>query len=124
MTHPDLTAALARLDAGQLGPIVRIGMRARFAAREGRRCECAEPELTGHDLLCGACLLENRDQERRAVDRLVGAHEFVPGKLSGRMCAVCTGRANLPRHHGVDEVGHCSWGERRRSGLVLAEAKG
>lgn len=71
--------------------------------------------------MCGACLHENKDQERCAVDRLVNAHEFVPGKLAGRMCSVCSGWADWPRHHGVHEVGRCSWGERRRGGQVLAE---
>lgn len=117
--HPDLKAAIEALDAGHPAAIVAIGARARLAAADGRRCECAEPELVGADLLCGACLLENRDQERRGVDRLVNAHEFVPGKLSGRMCAVCMGRVSLPRHRGTDEVGRCSWGELRQGGRVV-----
>jgi hypothetical protein len=127
MPHPDLVAALAELEAGRAAAIIRIGVAARRAALEmGAYCKCAEPELTGADLLCGACLHQNRDQERRAVDRLVNAHEFVsdPAKFGGRCCAICAMGRAVARHHGVDEVGRCSWGERRLGGQVAAEEAG
>jgi hypothetical protein len=112
--HPKLAKALAASDSGEWGPVLGIAMRARSAADRGEFCECPEPLLVGADLMCGACLRNNRDQERAAVDRLVRAHDFVPGKLGGLMCKVCTMGRSAPRHHGISEVGYCSWGEERR----------
>ena len=112
--NQELTEALGEFDRGNPRSVLRIAFRARGAAAKGRYCQCLEPQLTGKDLMCGVCLLQNQDQERRAVDRLVGAHDFVPGKLGGRMCATCTMPERAPRHHGVSEIGRCSWGEERR----------
>lgn len=112
--HPLLVEAIELATVGgEYGPLLGIALHARLAAEEGRYCTCAEPSLTDTDLMCGACLLQNRDQERAAVDRLVGAHDFVPGALEGLMCAVCTMWREAPRHHGISEVGRCSWGEER-----------
>lgn len=77
-THPRLAAALDAMNAGTEGwpgEIVAIGLSARLAAQEGRRCECAEPILTGTDLMCGRCLLENRGQELRKLDILLAPHD-------------------------------------------------
>src|SRR5216684_3532919 len=112
--HPSLTRALTEAEHGTYGPVLGIAIRARASSDRGEYCECVEPDLVGRGLMCGACLRNNRDQERAAVDRLVQAHDFVPGKLGGLMCAVCTMGQEVPRHHGVSEVGRCSWGEDRR----------
>ena len=112
--HPSLIRALAKADQGDWGPVMGIAMRARASSDRGAYCECSEPYLVGTDLMCSACLRNNRDQERAAVDRLVRAHSFDPGALDGLMCAVCTMPQKAPRHHGVSEVGRCSWGEERR----------
>ena len=111
--HPKLKSALEAAHDGDYMPILGIALRSRSAADAGQYCECTDPLLTGADLMCGACLLRNKDQERAAVDRLVKAHDFVPGKLGGLLCATCTYSASAPRHHGVDEPGRCSWGEVR-----------
>lgn len=110
MTHPDLTAALEPFDPGA---VLRIALGARFAAQDGRYCECSSPELTGADLMCGECLLRNQDQEVRRVLAIVSAHDFVPGEgsaIRAHFCAVCTMPADAPRHNGVHAVGHTSWG--------------
>lgn len=115
--NPHLAKALSDSDASTL---VAIALRARAAADQGRYCECAEPELVGDDLLCGACLLNNRDQEVKAVLRLVSAHEFVPStrfksaEFNAHFCAVCTQSVDHPRHHGVHSVGRTSWGDEVR----------
>jgi hypothetical protein len=114
VSHPKLVAALQAATEGRYGAVLGIAARARLAADAGRRCECPEPELTGEDLLCGACLLNNKNQERRKVTKLVQAHDFVPGKLGGRMCSVCTMPERAERHHGVAAIGRCSWGEEIR----------
>lgn len=112
MTHPKLTAALAALDNGEgAAAILAVALSARAAADEGRYCECAEPEVTGFDLLCAECLLNNKDQERARVRSFTHAHEFVPGKLGGAFCKVCVRLETDPRHHGVNAVGRTSWGE-------------
>lgn len=83
---------------------------ARVAADEGRYCQCAQPSVTGLDLMCGECLLQNRDQEIKRLHSIVDAHEFIPGKLRGLMCKICTQTVQEPRHHGVPAVGRTSWG--------------
>lgn len=118
MTHSKLVDAMASLDNGDAGPLLGIAMRARIAAGNGDFCECNEPELTGADLMCEACLRNNRDQERRAVRRLVEHHDFVPGKVAGFFCKICVGPQEWPRHHGVDGVGRTSWGEEVRPPYV------
>lgn len=94
----------------ELLDLLRRALGAREAIDEGRYCECAEPDLSGAALMCFRCDLRNRDQEIAAVHRIVDAHDFVPGKLGGLMCAVCTNKEDIPRHHGVGEVGRTSWG--------------
>ena len=89
--------------------VLRAALHAWEGVAEGRYCECAEPNLTG-GLMCLRCRLRNKDQEIAAVHRLVDAHDFVPGKLRGLMCAVCTMGEDAPRHHGVPAVGRTSWG--------------
>lgn len=86
-------------------------MGARIAADEGRYCECEHPSLTGLDLMCGHCLLQNRGQEIRRIHRSVDVHGHVPGKLRGYMCAVCARGPDEARHHGRPAVGRTSWGE-------------
>jgi hypothetical protein len=109
--HPDLGRAQVTDDWQALAA---IALRAREAVDDGRYCECDPPELSGTALMCGACLLRNKNQERAAVDRMVRAHDFVPGALGGLMCEVCSNNKEAPRHHGVPAVGTCSWGESRQ----------
>lgn len=118
--HPKLTEALAAMERGDPDwpmAILGIGLRARLAADEdGRYCECADPLLTGLDLMCGACLFNNRDQEIRRLLSIYGAHEFEldtssPTKIAMRWCK-CTWPEDDPRHHGEDKPMRTSWGER------------
>lgn len=111
-TVPDAPRSKAEqiIETSDLRAIIRMAMGARIAADEGRYCECAEPSLRGMDLMCGACLLNNRGQEIRRIHRSVDAHGHVPGKLGGYMCATCTQGPNDPRHHGQPAVGRTSWG--------------
>lgn len=109
MTHPRLRSALDEAHKG-VGPILGIALGARAAQDEGRYCECTEPELTGSDLLCGACLLNNRGQEVLRVEAIVRAHEFEPDPRHPFFCRTCTMGADAPRHHGVSAVGRTSWG--------------
>lgn len=88
----------------------KMAMDAREGVAEGRYCECEQPSLNGDALMCGHCLLRNKDQEIARLRRSVDAHEFVPGKLRGRMCAVCTQFEDESRHHGQPAVGRTSWG--------------
>lgn len=85
-THPRLAAALDAMKAGDegwAGEIIAISLGARFARQEhGRRCECVDPILTGDDLMCGRCLLENKGQELRKLDKILGPHDFAPGRSS------------------------------------------
>lgn len=89
----------------------KMAMDAREGVTQGRYCECEQPSLNGDALMCGHCLLRNRGQEIRRLHRIVDAHSFVPGKLRGRMCAMCTHWEDDPRHHGQPAVGTTSWGE-------------
>lgn len=105
----DLAAEI--IERGEPKEILAMVFRARGAAEEGRWCECDEPITSGVGLLCGACLLNNQDQERLACVRIVRAHDFVPKETFLPMCAVCTMWEDNPRHHGVHGVGRASWGE-------------
>lgn len=110
--HPDLEAAIeALVDNGDAAGVVRIALQARAAQDEGRYCECAAPVLAGADLMCGACLLNNRNQELRNLDASRGPHEFEPGALEGMMCAVCTCWEPDIQHHGGAAKAKTSWGE-------------
>ena len=114
MTHRRLVAALAALDNGEgAAAILAVALSARAAADEGRYCECAEPEVTGFDLMCAECLLNNRDQERARVRSFAHAHDFIPdtAHFDGAFCKVCIRIETDPRHHGVNAVGRTSWGE-------------
>lgn len=83
--------------------ILRMGLGARFAAEEGRFCECDEPALTGRDLMCGNCLLENEGQIARLEALIRGSHAFEDareGSGARRLdyCAVCAFPRDDPRH--------------------------
>lgn len=72
-------------------------------------------DVTGLDLMCGACLLNNRDQEKRKLLSIYGAHDFVPSTRSAlrerlHWCE-CTWPEDDERHHGVDKPCRTSWGE-------------
>lgn len=108
--HPDLIAAQDQFLMSEPGELIGIVLRARARAEAGVYCGCTEPALVGFDLLCQQCLLNNQHQERRAVVRMVRAHDFVPSK-SGLICDVCTAFREHRRHAGVDGAGWCSWGE-------------
>lgn len=114
--HPDLTKAIDDFAAGNPAAIVRIGLRATLEADKGRYCECADPLIKGKDLMCGACLLRNRDQEIAAVIHLVEAHEFEPStkfksaEFNAHFCKRCMQSVDHERHHGVSGVGRTSWG--------------
>jgi hypothetical protein len=108
--HADLIAARRALDDGDASRMVRIAFQSRAAMNDGVYCDCSEPLVTGDALMCGACLHRNKDQEIKAIERLVGAHDFVPGELEGILCKVCTMQASAPRHHGIPSVGRTSWG--------------
>jgi hypothetical protein len=108
--HPKLVAAHAALDKrDDFRPMVALAFGAIAAQDDGRYCECSEPLLAGDDLMCGACLLNNKDQERKRCARSCNAHEFVPSPKFPPMCAVCTMWKDSPRHHGVDATPRYSW---------------
>lgn len=108
--HPDLIAALAAFDEGRPGPLLAIAARSIRGVDQGRYCECADPLVLDTDLMCGACLLRNREAEVRAVLRIVTAHEFVPDDRGRPLCAVCTQFEDHERHRGVHGTGRTSWG--------------
>ena len=107
-THPDFQRAL---DANDMGALIGIALRARGWADDGLFCECEEPRIEGLDLMCGACLLNNKDQERRRIVNFVRAHAFEPDDRTGWMCKRCIQPEEHGRHHGVDGIGRCTWGE-------------
>lgn len=117
-THPDLVAALDDMDAEAPGwpqAMLRLALGARSARQEGRRCECDEPLLTGDDLMCGRCLLENQGQELRVLDRILAPHPFAEPDTPARQllgwCATCNYPSDDVRHHGQAKEGMTSWGE-------------
>lgn len=63
-------------------------------------------------LTCDTCSRRIRAAELRAIIRIVGCHEYVPGLLGGMMCAVCTMERTSPRHNGQASVGVTSWDAR------------
>ena len=63
-------------------------------------------------MVCAKCERRIRSEEVRKVVEIVGCHQHIPGKLGGRMCALCTMWPESPRHNGVAEVGKTSWGMR------------
>lgn len=110
MTQPEARDRAAEIiKRGDAGEIIGMALRARAKADEGVWCECRRPITHGVDLLCGACLLNNQEQVRLATLRIVAAHPFTPS--DGRMCGVCSGWEDDPRHGGEHKVGHTSWGE-------------
>jgi hypothetical protein len=84
--------------------IVRMALGARFAAEDGRYCECEEPSLHGLDLMCGNCLLENESQIEARTKAMHEPHAFVPDpdpdSAAARtgMCRLCAGWRDDPRH--------------------------
>jgi len=106
--HPDLTAAL---DPFNPAAVIGIAARARLAQDEGRYCECPDPLTAGADLMCGSCLLNNRNQELRSLDASCGPHTFEPGELGGALCAICTHPEEKPWHHGQPRPARTSWGD-------------
>lgn len=111
--NPQLKAALDALhEHSNALPLLAIAFQAREAAEDGRYCECVYPQLQGADLLCGACLLNNKDQERSRVRAFAHAHDFVPGgAMDGAFCKACVRLERDPRHHGQNAKGVTSWGE-------------
>lgn len=113
--HPKLVAALDQMESGDYGPVLAIALGARVKADDGRYCVCADPLLSGLDLMCSACLLNNRDQEKRKLLSLYGAHDFEADTASETRVAMgwckCTYPKDDPRHHGVDIRCVTSWGE-------------
>lgn len=90
---------LARCDeTGDYGPVIMTGMNARFEAEKGHYCECEHPILTGYDLMCGDCLLENQGQIDKRMRRSREPHAFEPMPKLPIMCNVCTGWEDDPRH--------------------------
>ena len=93
--------------SGDPEEILMMALGARFAAEDGRFCECAKPSLHGYDLMCGECLLENEGQIERATARIREPHPFEVDQrreASRRlgMCAICSGWQDDPRHIGDD----------------------
>lgn len=90
---------------GDAEAILKMALDARFAAEEGRFCECEEPSLYGRDLMCGNCLLENEGQIERLEALIRGPHEFEPcTRAAGRRmgwCAICAHPEDDPRHAAV-----------------------
>jgi hypothetical protein len=91
------------IERGDAMEILRMAMGARFAADEGRFCECAEPSLHGRDLMCGNCLLENEGQRERLEALIRGPHEFVlderkRGSYRLGWCGICAMPKDDPRH--------------------------
>ena len=109
--HPKFTAAVAALDAGDPRPIMRLAFGSREDASKGLYCDCSAPLVEGLDLMCRACLMHNKDQERAKVRSFAHAHEFVPGKMGGAFCKTCVRLADDQVHHGVNRRGVTSWGE-------------
>ncbi len=103
---------------GDAREIIQLSLNARIKADNGEWCTCAKPSLRGLDLLCGHCLLQNKDQERAKVRSMVAPHEFEPRGTRGIrefMCVVCSRWKDDPRHAGDrSAVGRTSWGEEIR----------
>lgn len=97
---------MSRLDkiiqSGDAVETLRVGLAARSAAERGEFCECAEPDLTGYDLMCGHCLLENEGQRQRRERAMKEPHEFVPMRglksENYQMCQFCSGWNDDARH--------------------------
>jgi hypothetical protein len=85
-------------ETGDYGLLIGVALNARFSAEDGRYCECAEPVLHGFDLMCGECLLENRDQIAKREARIRAPHTFEPMTDLPYMCAVCAGWEDDQRH--------------------------
>lgn len=89
---------------GDSGEIIRVALAARFAAEEGRYCQCESPVLHGRDLMCGHCLLENEAQIAAREKAMREPHAFVadpnPESAQARlgMCRLCAHWRDDPRH--------------------------
>lgn len=89
--------------SGDTEAVLKMALGAWFAATEGRYCECIEPSLHGHDLMCGNCLLENKGQIEAANRRIREPHQWEEpreGSAARRLgwCRICTRPADDPRH--------------------------
>lgn len=91
--------------------LIKKALGSRFRMEEGIYCECDEPEVYDPGLMCWKCECRNKDQERKAVDRICNAHDFIPDAdfLGGLGCKVCTNWEDNPRHHGIDATPRYSW---------------
>lgn len=111
--HPKLAAALKPFEPGK---VLAIALGARAAADEGRYCECLDPEVTGYDLMCSQCLLNNQDQERRRLIHLFGPHPFEldeSREAAKRMgWCWCTHPEDYGPHRGEARPAVTTWGER------------
>lgn len=88
--------------SGNNARIIGIALHARSEADAGRYCECEQPALTGLDLMCGECLLENLSQREKKTVWIRAPHEFVPSENDSmrrmEMCGRCSGWLEDPRH--------------------------
>lgn len=96
--------------SSELAAMIRTAARSISGVERGEYCECAAPKSLG--MACATCERRIKSEEVRQVIAIVGCHTFVPGKLDGYMCKVCTMWPHTPRHHGVAAVGRTSWGDR------------
>lgn len=106
------------IENGDVKQILGMALGARVAADEGRYCECAKPSVHGLDLMCGACLLENREQIVKRTHHIVDAHDFEepdPNDPHHKAlvfmdwCPRCTQPRDALRHHGISATPRYPW---------------
>lgn len=84
------------IESGDTERLVAVGLRAAFS---DERCECAEPILTGLDLMCGHCLRENQGQIEKRTTALNSPHAFRPRERGlPEMCDFCSRWKDDPLH--------------------------
>lgn len=95
------------IDDGDWGTVIAATLGARFAAEDGRYCECPEPlvaEGRNKSTMCSRCLLTNRARLAAVNEMIRAPHPFEPDpdptSAAARlgMCTWCTGWRDDPRH--------------------------
>ncbi len=67
-------------------------------------CACAEPDVTGRDLMCVRCNLEVKAQRERREREMSEPHPYEPMSSNGRdfeMCGFCSRWKDDPIHEEV-----------------------
>lgn len=92
------------IESGDARGLLREWARSEIAEREGRFCQCAQPDLTGRkSYLCFACGLKNMARKAEIEAAMVAPHGYeVVERFKGRIAEdICCDFCSMPRAHPI-----------------------